>query len=147
MRIVSVLLAMWAMVLPAFSQAKLPPGWRIVHDSKSSSVQMDLNGDGLIDKAALATDGHNTKAFAFLAQKGGSRVMELMESQEESAKCSLELLPPGRYMTACGKGLVECNGSPEEVVTKVPILSFSDQNVAVIFLFEGSKLQRIWLSD
>jgi len=82
-----------------------------------------------------------------LSASNFAAVTELMESQEDPANCRLELLPPGRYETACGKGLAECNGSPEEVVTKTPILVFSDQNVAVIFRFEGFHLQRIWLSD
>jgi len=83
-----------------------------------------------------------------MAQKNGEyRILELMESQEEATKCVLELLPPDRYETACGKGLVECNGTPREIVTKAPVLSFRDENVMVMFLFEGSDLQKIWLSD
>jgi hypothetical protein len=131
--------------VPAYSTPNLPTGWRLVQSS--SPVRADLNGDGLPDEAVLATDGHATKAFAFLAREGGHQVVELMESQELPEKCQLELLPPGRYQTACGKGLVECNGTPEEITPRSPVLSFSDQNVAVVFLFERYDSKKVWLSD
>jgi hypothetical protein len=117
MRLVLILLAMCALVAPAHSQSELPRGWKPLH-SKGSSLRMDLDGDGRPDVVVLATDGHKKKAFAFIAQHDGRRVVELMECGDTARTCALESLPPGRYVTACGKQLVECNGSPEEIVSK-----------------------------
>jgi len=148
MRIVSTLSVMWALIVPAFSQTELPAGWRFIPNQKGSSVRVDLDGDGKPDQAVLATDGNKIKAFAILALKQGRRVNELMECGDTTAECVLERLPPGRYVTACGKQLVECNGSPEEIVSKTPLLSMViNENITVVFLLHGSGVQRIWLTD
>jgi len=148
MRIVCILFVMWALIVPAFSQTDLPAGWQPVPKQKGSLVRMDLDGDGKPDQAVLATDGHKINAFAIIAQKQGRRVTELMECGDTTAECILESLPPGRYVTACGKQLVECNGSPEEIVSKTPLLSMViNENITVVFLLHGSGVQRIWLTD
>jgi len=148
MRIVCAFFVMWALIVPAFSQTELPAGWRPIPKQKGSSVRMDLDGDGKPDQAVLATDGHKQKAFAIIAQKQGRRVTELMECGDTAAICLLQSLPPGRYVTACGKQLVECNGSPEEIVSKTPLLSMViNENIEVVFLLQGSDVQRIWLTD
>jgi len=151
LRIACILVVSWALIVPASSQTDLPPGWRPVPKQKGSSVRMDLDGDGKPDQALLATDGHKIKAFAIMAQKQGGRVTELMECGETTSECSLQSLPPGRYVTACGKQLVECSGSPEdpeEIVSKTPLLSMIiNENIEVVFLLHGSEVQRVWLTD
>jgi hypothetical protein len=148
MRIVCIIFVMWALVVPAISQTELPAGWRPIQNQKGSSLRMDLDADGRLDQAVLATDGHKTKAFAIITQKQGRRVTELMECGENSNSCLLETLPPGRYVTACGKQLVECNGSPEEIVSKTPLLSMTiNETIMVVFLLRGSDVERVWLTD
>ena len=102
MRIVCIIIAMWALMVPAMSQTALPVGWRPIHDQKGSWLRIDLDGDGKLDQAVLATDGHKKKAFAILAQKQGPQVIELIECGETSRSCLFETLQPGRYVTACG---------------------------------------------
>src|SRR5262249_34702407 len=102
MRLVSILLMLCALVVPAHAQSGLPAPWKPFR-IKGASLQIDLDGDGKPDLAVLATDGHKMKAFAFLAQKDGRRLIELMECGATARSCVLERLPPGRYVTACGR--------------------------------------------
>jgi hypothetical protein len=147
MRLVLILLTICALIVPALAQSGLPAGWKPLHN-KGSSLQMDLDGDGKPDLAVLATDGHKRKAFAFISQQGGPRVIALMECGDTARSCVLESLPPGRYVTACGKDLVECNGSPEEIVSKTPLLSMKiNEEIEVVLLLHGSDVQPVWLTD
>ena len=148
MRIACIILLSWVLVVPAMSQTELPAGWRPIRNQKGASLRIDFDGDGRLDQAVLATDGHKRKAFAILAQQQGRRVTELMECGDTAGSCLLQILPPGRYVTVCGKQLVECNGSPEEIVSKTPLLSMMiNESITVVFMLRGSDVQRIWLTD
>jgi len=147
MRLVLIIFTVCALIVPALAQSGLPAPWKPLRN-KGASLQIDLDGDGKPDLAVLATDGHKKKAFAFISQQGGRRVIELMECGDTARSCVLESLPPGRYETACGKGLVECNGSPEEIVSKTPLLSMKiNEYIEVVILFHGTNVQPVWLTD
>jgi hypothetical protein len=147
MRFVLVLFTVCALVVPALAQSGLPAPWKPLR-SKGASLQMDLDGDGKPDLAVLATDGHKTKAFAFISQPGGRRVVALMECGDTARRCVLESLPPGRYVTACGKRLAECDGSPEEIVSKTALLSLKiNDYIEVVLLLHGADVQPVWLTD
>jgi hypothetical protein len=151
MRIAFIIFLLWVLVVPAMSQTELPAGWRPIHNQKGALVRIDFDGDGRLDQAVLATDGHKIKAFAIIALQRGRRVTELMECGDIGGSCVLRILPPGRYVTVCGKQLVECNGSPEdpeEIVSKAPLLSMTiNENIMVVLILRGSDVQRIWLTD
>ena len=79
MRLVLILFTVCALVVPALAQSGLPAPWKPLLVRKGSFLKMDLDGDGKPDVAVLATDGHKKKAFAFISQPGGPRVIALME--------------------------------------------------------------------
>jgi hypothetical protein len=107
-----------------------------------------MDGDGRPDLVLLATDGHKKTAFAIIDEKRGRRVVKLMDCGDTARSCVLEALPPGRYITACGKQLVECNGSPEELVPKSPLVSMKiNETIVVVILLRGNEVERVWLTD
>jgi len=96
-------------------------------------VHADFNGDGLDDDAwiLISTKDSSWGLFVFLSRQGKTpEVMKLMgstlvEPDERLQGYGIKLVPPGKFVTACGKGHWECGpGEPKTLELTNPAINF-----------------------
>jgi hypothetical protein len=140
-----------------FSQPSLPQGWRSPTDTDYSDdwerfkqtfpvpfrAQGDLNGDGLTDEVWLLmrTDRDGWGLFAFFGTRTGTtRVLPLETGKDAVQRYGVHLIPPGRYVTSCGRGAYECKtDEPAHLDLKLPAIRF--------FVYESSAMLYFWDSQ
>ncbi|HVJ55457.1 MAG TPA: hypothetical protein VM689_23560 [Aliidongia sp.] len=126
----------------------LPSGWHLSQLSKGNNIEADLSGAGHMERAVLVTDGDHSSVVAFIYGPDGMDPLKLFDTVHDPRTLTLKLAPPGEYRTACAKGYLGCqNDEPESVVLDRPTLSFSDENVEILFVLTKGAVKRIWLSD
>ncbi len=131
-----------------------PPGWRYPTESDYVGdwlqfkntipvpfhIKGDFNGDGLLDDVwiLIRTDGDSYSVFVFLGRKqNGADIVQLETGQGPAQRHGLELVKPGKYLTACGKGAFDCRtGEPESVELRA--VGFK------LFLYESGSLLYFW---
>jgi len=132
----------------ANAQDVLPDGWHLNLESRANSVNCDFNGSGHPERAVLITDGYNSMVAAFIYDKGKMSVVSLFDTIHEPSALTLKMVPPGEYKTACGKKYYGCSPDESESVhINRPAISFADENVEILFVFDGGAVKKIWLSD
>jgi hypothetical protein len=120
-------------------------------------VTADFNGDSLIDEAwiLLAKKGKTWTLTVFLRASPTSFAKPIrLESQSDTLPVyrGIEVVPPGTFKTACGKGYWECKG-----VTEPPMLTLKNPAIN-FFLYESAssyfwwdlkarRFRRTWMSD
>lgn len=92
-------------------------------------ARADFNSDGLLDEAWLLprlSGGFGLFAFMGSAE-GAPGVARLAGATELKVQgWGIEVVTPGRYQTACGKGYWDCEaGEPEVLVLTAPAVSFA----------------------
>jgi hypothetical protein len=145
-----------------------PPGWvrptdaelqgpdfkaRASKPGKALAVQADFNGDGKQDSAELLIKrGSQTFAlFAFLS--GAPEPIQIVTSKLEFLeRMGIEIAPPGRYVTACSRGLdsadPKCERGAKTIDTKRPSISyFMFAGLADNLYWNGSKFDQVWKEE
>ena len=119
-------------------------------------AEADFNGDGLPDQAwiLLHESGKGWGLFVFLKQKdGGSVVVKLEEDSGDTAaqRFGLDVVEPGEYDTACGKGYWDCEpDEPEKLRLVLPALdffAFESANSYFWWSVTSKTFVRTWMSD
>jgi hypothetical protein len=146
----------------------LPSGWvrptdaelqgpdfkaRAARPGKALAVQADFNGDGKQDSAELLIKrGSDTFAlFAFIA--GAAEPAQIVTSKLEFLeRMGVGVSPPGRYETACARGLdrtdPNCERGEKFVQTKRPSISyFIFDSGADNLYWDGSKFIQVWATS
>jgi hypothetical protein len=146
---------------------QLPAGWRyplpneVSQDWRDSSshrflrVSADFNGDGVTDEANLLVkeEGLEVALFARVSAGGANHVIMLdeLDGLKGFWSMGIELVAPGEYETACGKGYWECeSGEPEVLMLKNPAIDyFASESANSFFAWDvdTQSFQRIWISD
>ena len=147
------------------SAQTLPPGWdrptdaqlqgpdfkaRQARPGKALAVQADFNGDGKQDSAELLIKrGSQTFAlFAFIS--GQEEPIQIVTSKLEFLeRMGVEVSPPGRYATACSRGLdradPKCERGAKTIDTKRPSISyFMFEGAADNLYWNGSRFEQVW---
>ena len=66
-------------------------------ESEAPTVEADLNGDGVVDKAVLVTNGDLTQLLVSISEKKGFKIESLLTTIcDPLAACATKLLPPGK---------------------------------------------------
>ncbi len=151
----------------------LPEGWRYPtteelsdepgrKDSQTKYIKAvaDFNGDGIDDEAYLVKStkfsGEGLLVRLSDKQKGFRwLVLDTIDWGKEYPKVSLsmgvDVVKPGEYKTACGKGYFECEkNEPEILKLKRPAIDYFKFESANSFFFwddKTSSFKRIWISD
>ena len=120
-------------------------------------VTADFNGDSLIDEAwiLLPEKGKTWTLTVFLRSSRTSFAKPIIlerESDTWPVSMGIDLVPPGSYETACGKGYWECKGvaEPPVLILKTPAINFFLYESANSFFWWDSKagrFRRTWISD
>lgn len=130
--------------------------WRNRDIGRFLVVTEDFNGDGTIDQAELLlrNDGSKFAPFAYLCKRNGTySVHQLGEEMDIKflSAMGIEDVTPGLYLTACGKGYVECGeGEPEEIQIPYHAINFFKEESANSFFYwdaQKKAFRRIWISD
>ena len=147
MRWLWLIVAMVSALPVAVASEKFPAGWQLAAQSPGSVVEGQFLANGKLATAGLFFDKNGT-AKAFVRRQGNKQWVEFAECRHEAADCSLSLLSPGTYRTACGKGFFDCgSGERETFTSRYPVLVLTDGDVQVAFVFQSTGIKRIWLTD
>jgi hypothetical protein len=136
---------------------QLPKGWRLPTATETNDdwrekdvnryllVKADFNGDGIKDEANLLVNDNGDKfaLFAFLSQNGSEfKTFQLTDHREIAyiKVMGIEVVQPGKYKTACGKGFVDCGkGDSEEIILlNAGINYFKKESASMYFFWDKS---------
>lgn len=159
---------------PSFAQDRITllEGWRFPTEkelfyvsrkdspTKYTRAIADLNGDGINDEAFLlkSTKFSGEGLFVRLSDKeSGFRWIELdvidwgKQYPNVDLSMGVDIVKPGEYKTACGKGYFECNeGEPKVLKFQRPAIDyfrFESANSFFVWDEKRAKFKRIWMSD
>jgi hypothetical protein len=136
----------------------VPEGWRLPTEAEASKKwgpeglraylsidDADFDGDGNPDRVRILVpeEGTGIGLFVFLAQDGSFRTM-LLNAVEGSAwmrVMGISTVPPGEYVTACGKAYWECReDEPRRIIFSRPgILYFMADGERSVFYWNGTE--------
>lgn len=124
--------------------------WRDGDAGRFLVVKEDLNGDGITDIAKILISKRTPfrlALFAYLSQRDGSFKTFLLSERNEKSDLELvdiEKVPPGKYVTVCGKGVVECGPNlPEEINIQYYSVSFFKYDTGeVIYHFWDNAIKK-----
>jgi hypothetical protein len=152
------------------SLLKAPKGWRLPTIKEMSGswadflgtkekpyyASADLNGDTIADEAyiALSTTGSQWALFVNLNQTNGPPTVILLEELEADIipqTMGVQIVVPGKYRTACGKGYWDCDqNEPEELNLLLPAINFYAFESANSFFWwdkNSGSFRCTWMSD
>lgn len=151
----------------ALAQESLPQGWRRPTKSEASSewrqkspnryfrVSADFDGDGKIDTAELLINPA-TKQFAPFVKLAATQRWEMIEKPYELQvldRFGINLVKPGKYETACGKGYGDyacAHGEPKVLrLTNPAIDLFYTESSDSTFYWDGKDkaFRKVLMSD
>jgi hypothetical protein len=93
-------------------------------------VSADFNGDGMPDHAFILVSqrGYGVRLAALVSSEAGYRAIKLQDFDAGNAysqhRYLVQVVPPGRYQTARGKGYEAPAEDPDELVLEHPALDF-----------------------
>lgn len=151
----------------AAAQATLPVGWRLptsteladdwrgTETSRKAEVVGDFDGDGKPDRAALliSIKSQNLGLFVLLAgdRAGYWRKLDVINDRQAIHAMGLELVRPGHYTTACGKGYLSCKpDAPKAIRLDGDALNYFKTESAnrIFYLDKHTKsFRQVWMSD
>jgi hypothetical protein len=133
---------------------ELQEEWRQRSDARFVFARGDFDGDGRPDEARLmlSQDGERLAIVVRLSGSDERIIYQDAKAKEHGlAGMGIQVLPPGRYVTVCGKGYFDCPPSePNEVVTQWDGINFFHEEGAdgVYYMREpGGEFRFIGLSD
>ncbi len=165
----------WIFVLllgfrPAEGQFKprLPAGWQVTEESDYTEEDIrffngalpnlahgDFDGDDRRDRAFILIQKEEAKCGLFVLPGSSGQVLKLQEIPlsrgDGKIHAGLSPVKPGKYLTACGRGLWECgpDEAPELDLTRTGIYFFFFDGHSSIFYWNenGRRYSRVSLSD
>jgi len=126
---------------------------------KFIEVSADFNGDGVVDSAFLVKSTEFSGEAIIVNVSVGSEfewnVLNVITWGEEYPNVNLamgvEVIPPGVYKTACGKGYWICKDDEVPLLTlELPAISYFRFESAASFFYwsqDSESFKRIWISD
>jgi hypothetical protein len=151
----------------AISQESLPPGWRKPTATEANGawrkkgparflvVKADFDGDGATDVAELLING-TKKQFALFVMLGSSRKWQMLgepSGMEYLDRFGIDLVKPGKYETACGKGYGDyacAHGEPDSLNLSRPAIDFfyTESSDSIVFWEPNTKsFHKVLMSD
>jgi hypothetical protein len=152
--------------------SELPSGWRFpttedlsgnfirkVSEKDYIVAQEDFNDDGLEDYAYIVkSTKFSGEALLLKYSKKGDykwKVLDTIEWGKEypnvSVSMGVDVVPPGEYKTACGKGYWNCKSDEVPVLKlNIPAISYFRFESAASFFYwdrNSKTFKRIWVSD
>lgn len=149
-----------------------PMGWRAATESelaaeplrkasatRNAKATADFNGDGKPDSAYLlkSTTFSGEGLWVWLSSPGGYMWKNLDKTEwgkeypSVDLAMGIEIMAPGEYKTACGKGYWECeSGEPEVLRLKLPgLMYFKFESAASVWHWSPKRheFERVWLTD
>lgn len=136
-------------------EVELSDAWRGDSPERHASVAGDFNGDGQGDRAMLlVSDARHSFALFVYLSAGKSHIWhKVIETKDQSLihGVGVEVVPPGEYKTACGKGYVKCKrGEPRIIRPKADVINYyktESWSSYVYFDASAKSLKRVWMSD
>jgi hypothetical protein len=145
----------------AYAGKSIPRGWRVPINSEMQNendendkwrnsdknkyllVEGDFNGDGVRDEARLLISKKNQPRlglFAFVSQKDGTfktfLLIEVSKDPSYFQALGIEKVSPGEYLTACGKGITDCEpGEPDKVLLIYDGINFFKEGSASMYFY------------
>ena len=163
------MMSAFTLAIPLVIFAEDKSGWRVPTKAELSDVsglrkdsptlysiaKADFDGDGKEDEASLLINDKENKMGLFVKltsrKESGSLLLEAMDSKTIIEVMGIDVVKPGKYKTACGKGYWDCkNGEPELLELKYPVIDFfrfESANSYFIWDKKKKKFNRIWMSD
>jgi hypothetical protein len=94
--------------------------WRKESPNGYGFLKADFNGDGIMDQAyiLIRKDNRRIGIFAFVSQKDKKSRTFMLEEMDyrDLEDAAIKVVPPGQYVTWCGKGARDClQGEPERI--------------------------------
>lgn len=138
---------------PIGSDYDLP--WRAESPSHYYSAAADLDGDEIMDHALIlmSEDGMRFGLFIYLSDMSYPEpfVFDAEQDPQNLMFMCIEAVPPGEYLTACGKGYWECGEgeSPEIELLNQGIDYYASEGANSFLIWDpGTEtMLRIWMSD
>lgn len=140
-------------VLSLSDDVLFPKGWRIPNSLETEDdwreedvnrylyLKADFNGDGMVDKAYLLIRDDNSEfgLFAFVSQKDRSYKTFLLDRKKDTnylRALGISKVSPGKYKTACGKGIIECaQGEAKEILLEHDALNYFKFGSAEMYFY------------
>jgi hypothetical protein len=129
--------------------------WRDKDPNRYLLVKADFDGDGEEDVARLLINHKDGKIGLFVTmgyrKKTIPLLLETIEGKAMIEVFGIEVVKPGTYITACGKGIWKCKkGEPEELHLRNPGIDFFKyESASSYFIWNARKkrFDRIWIDD
>lgn len=128
--------------------------WRNNYPAKGAEVVGDFDGDGKPDRATLLVFNANKNLglFIFLSgDRAGWRKVDVLRDPQAIHSMGIEMLHPGNYPTACGKGYFPCKrGEPEYIDFDTDAINYfkiESANRNIFFDKRSRSFRKVWMSD
>ena len=136
------------------TMAEISQDWRAVSPHKHALISADFDGDRMQDRAMLLVKANNMGAALVVIlgrMPNKALVLEPLEDIGRLDVMGIEVVEPGQYETACGKGYFECEkGEPTVLSLKRPGINFFTSESASSYFYYDTKsrsFKRVWISD
>ena len=155
----------------AKDEVALPEGWRFPtaeelsdeanrkdSPAKYSKAIADLNGDGINDEAFLLKSTKFSGEGLFVRLSDNQNEFKWVELDvidwgnkypKVNLLMGIDIVKPGEYKTACGKGYFECKeGNPKVLKLKRPAIDyfrFESANSFFVWDDKTARFKRIWI--
>jgi len=136
------------------TKAEAGQAWRSGSSHRYLAIRADFDGDGRTDEAKLlvTTAGPGAALVVLLGGSGqGPIILERFDDALWLDVMGIDLVKPGQYRTACGKGYWKCEtGEPEVLVLDRPAIDlFKEGSANSYFFFDPAtrRFRRVWISD
>jgi hypothetical protein len=145
---------MWLRPDPADLQAD---AWRAASPTRFAELTADFDGDGKPDRAQLRVGPGGWKEGLFvqfsshLPDMWQPLLSVVHDQQSPRLVMGIQLVSPGSYLTACGKGHGRCGvDEPREVTLQYPGIRYFQYETSASLVFWDEprrQLRRVWTAD
>jgi hypothetical protein len=134
--------------------AEVGQSWRKDSPHRYLAISADFDGDGKADRAELLVQASGSGAALVVTLARASKKPMILERLEDASwldVMGIDVVAPGEYPTACGKGYWACGpGEPDRLKLERPGIDFfkvESANSFFVFDTKTQVFQRVWMSD